>query len=364
MSDFLTELRREVAGAHAAHRRRGRLWRLTHALWQPGPLLGAAAAAVALLALVIGVRSLRAPEPAGGPRVISVVTVGGNPVDGTFTDGSLWLADFRGRAVLRVDPSRRRVRSRIPLAGEPGSIAAGAGGLWVRTWREGPDRRTDVSRVDPVTERIVTRAASGFGTALAVGADAAWAARTEVPPEGIDRIDARSGDRTRLADVPHLYSLAAAGDALWALGGDGTVDEIDASTRRVRQRWPLVDVSNPLVENENSLVSDDRGAWVLAAGTGVRTMLVRIEGGEVTRRFPVDATVLPAITVAFGDVWVATRPDPRGPYRLSRLDPATGTTAGSVAIGSHRPAALVPAGDSLCVVGSDGTVVIVDPGSD
>ena len=364
MSDFLTELRREVVGAHAARRRQGRVRRLAQALWRPGPFLGAAAAAVALLALVVGVRSLRAPQPTGGPRVLGVVAVGGNPVDGAFSGGSLWLADFRGRAVVRVDPSRRRVRSRIPLAGEPGAIAAAGGGLWVRTWREAPDRRTDVARVDPAAERIIARATSGFGAALAVGPDVAWTADTEVPPEGINRIDARTTERTRLADVPHLYALAAAGGTVWGLGGDGTVFAVDAASGRVRQRWPQLAVSNPLVENENSLVADGGGAWVLASGTGVEALLVRVEDGGVVRRYAVDPTALPAIGVGSGGVWIATRPEPRGPYRLSRLDPATGTTTGSVAIGNHRPAALVPAGDVLCVVSSHGTVVVVDPGAD
>jgi hypothetical protein len=296
--------------------------------------------------------------------VLGVVAIGGNPVDGTAHEGSLWVADFRGRSIVRVDPGRRRVRARIPLDGTPSAIAAGGGGLWVRTWREGADRRTDVSRIDAETERVVARATSGFGSALAVGPDAVWAASTEVPPEGIDRIDPRTAERTDRIDVPHLYGLAAAAGSTWGLGGDGTVVEVDAASGRVRHRWPRLATSSPLVENENSLVADARGAWVVASGTGVRTQLARVEDGQVTGHLAVDRTVLPAITVAFGDVWIATRPEPRGPYVVSRLDPASGTMTGSIAIGAHRPAALVPAGDALCVVSSDGTVVVLDPGDD
>lgn len=362
MSDFLSELRHEVVGAHAAHRRRSRPRRLARALWRPGPLLGAAAAAAALLALIVGVRSVRAPDPAGGPRVLDVVNVGGNPVDGTFHDGSLWVADFRGRAAVRLDPARRRVTARIAIGGKPSAIAAGPAGLWVRTWQPDGGRRTDVSRIEPSAKRIVGRATTGFGTAIAVGLDAVWAAVTEIPPEGLDRIDARTAERTRLVRVPHVYGLAADDGAVWALMGDGTVVQVDAVTARVSRRWPRLAVSNPGVENENSLVAADGGAWVLGSGMGVEAMLVRIEDGEVTRRLPVHPQSLPAITAAFGDLWIASQPEPSGPYRVSRLDPTTGATTGTVAIGAHRPAALVPAGDTLCVVSTDGAVILVDPG--
>jgi hypothetical protein len=364
VSDFLTELRREVVGAHTAHRRRSRLRRAVRGLWRPGPLLGAAAAALALLALVVGVRALRAPEPTGGPRVLGVVDLGGNPVDGAFHDGSLWVADFRDDAIVRLDPVRRRIQSRIRLRGEPGAIAAGGGGLWVRTWRSGGDRRTDVSHIDSGSERVVARVTTGFGWSIAVGPDTVWAAKTEVPPEGIDGIDARTAERTRLVRVPHVYGLAATAGALWALMGDGTVVQADATTGRVQQRWPQLAVSNPDVDNENSIVADDRGAWVLASGMGVRALLVRVEDGEATKRIPVDPQALPVVTAAFRGVWIASRPEPRGPYRLSRLDPATGETTASVAIGIHRPVALVPAGDVLCAVSGGGSVVVVDPGDD
>jgi hypothetical protein len=266
---------------------------------------------------------------------------------------------------VRIDPARRRVRSRIPLRGEPSAISAGGGGLWVRTWRSGGDRRTDVSRIDTGAERIAARATTGWGWALAVGPDAVWAAKTEVPPEGIDRIDARTAARMLVAGVPHAYGLAASGAAVWALMGDGTVVQADAPTGRVVHRWPQLAVSNPDVDNENSIVADDAGgAWVLGSGMGVQAMLVRVAGGAVTQRHRVNPDALQAVTSAFGGVWIAARPEARGPYRLLRLDSASGATTGSVELGLHRPVALVPAGDTLCVVGSDGTVVVVDPGGD
>jgi outer membrane protein assembly factor BamB len=365
VTDFLSELRREVVGAHAARRRRSRLGRAASGLraWlRPRSLVGAAAVTAAVVALVLGIGSLRAPMPSGGPRVLGVVDVGGNPVDGTFHEGSLWIADFRGRALVRVDPRARRAGSRIRLAGEPASVASGGAGLWSRTWRPGGSSRTEVSRIDPAAGRVTTRTTSGLGNAMTVGADAVWVARTEVPPEGIDRLDARTAERTRRVDVPHVYGLAAGGGAVWALGGDGTVVDVDAATGRVRDRWPRIAVSSPLVENENSIVADDEGAWALASGQGVRAMLVRLESGRAPRRLPVDAQALPPVTAAFGSVWIATRPDPRGPYHLERLDPATGTTTGSVAVGAHRPVALIAAGDVLAVAGGDGAVVLVDPG--
>ena len=59
MSDFVTELRREVVGAHAAHRHSSA--RTRRRRWQP-VLAGALALAVAAAAIVLAYRSLPAPS--------------------------------------------------------------------------------------------------------------------------------------------------------------------------------------------------------------------------------------------------------------------------------------------------------------
>ena len=64
MSDFVTELRREVVGAHAAHRHSSA--RTRHRRWQP-VVAGALALAVAAAAIVLAYRSLPAPEQTAEP---------------------------------------------------------------------------------------------------------------------------------------------------------------------------------------------------------------------------------------------------------------------------------------------------------
>ena len=152
MSDFITELRREVVGAHAAHQRRpARASRMRR--WRPA-LAGAVAIAAVLVAIVVAVRSLPSPEPSE-PHVIKVLRLGGIPVDGVFADGALWVADSERSLVMRVDPDTRRVVARIRLTGNVAALAVGEDGVWVRAaGDDNPSARSRLSRIDPRTNRI------------------------------------------------------------------------------------------------------------------------------------------------------------------------------------------------------------------
>ena len=132
-------------------------------------ILGAAAAAALLVAVVLAVRSLEAPEPTREPRVIKVLRIGGIPVDGVLAGGALWVSDSGRSEVVRIDPDTRRVAARIPMSGNVRDIAAGDGGLWVRTSgkRDMDDGR--LVRIDPRSNRIADVVVTGPGDTLAVG---------------------------------------------------------------------------------------------------------------------------------------------------------------------------------------------------
>ena len=130
MSDFVTELRREVVGAHAAHRVSAVRTRRR----RRRPILaGAVALAALLVAVVWTLRSLPPPQQTTKPRIVKVVHIGGDPMDGTFAAGSLWVADFGGDQVVRIDPVRRTVIARIPIGNAPENIAADSESVWANT---------------------------------------------------------------------------------------------------------------------------------------------------------------------------------------------------------------------------------------
>ena len=127
MSDFVTELRREVVGAHAAHRQSAA--RTRRRRWRP-ILAGALALAACVAAIVVAYRALPAPEQTAEPHVVKLLHIGGVPNDAVLAAGSLWVGILRrppghphrprAREGDRADPARqgaqqhrRRRRERV-----------------------------------------------------------------------------------------------------------------------------------------------------------------------------------------------------------------------------------------------------------
>ena len=143
MSDYISELRRDLVEAAEREPHRGRAGRVARPLhpraWSPTALAGAAAVAVALVAVVVTLTTLAPPPKPSDAKIVATVHLGGQPRDAVLAGGSLWIADFEGR-VLRLDPATHRVRARIRVGGTPRSIAAGGGAVWVMSNDDGRGR--------------------------------------------------------------------------------------------------------------------------------------------------------------------------------------------------------------------------------
>jgi DNA-binding beta-propeller fold protein YncE len=355
VSDFLTDLRREVLDAHGRHQRQGRWHRRVRRLPRRAVPLAVAAVAAGLLIVVAIVSSLPQAPPASRLRIVAVLPAGRLPLDGALGGGSLWVADSGGGAVVRIDPAGRRVLARIPIGGDPQSIAAGAGAVWVRS--ADADGRTHVSRIDPETNRVVARFRAGGSSGLAVGSGAIWSInRYPSSPEDISRIDPSSHRVTAHVNFLRGDGVVADGDVVWAIDHTGTVARIDARSARVVRRWPQLAPSSAGANAENVLAADRDGVWALSASNAV---IVRITGERLARRIAIDPDARPVLARAPDGLWIAAGGDLRTRNRLIRIDPKTGKTTATVDIGAHRPQALVPAGRTLCVVTADGTVLLI-----
>ena len=89
---------------------------------------------------------------------------------------------------------------------------------------------------------------------------------------------------------------------------------------------------------------------------------LRIEAGRVVRRIAVDPRTLPTLAGARGALWTVSQQTRQG-YRLARIDTDTGRTTATVALGPHRPQALVRSPGGLWVVAGDGNALLVRAGS-
>ena len=348
MSDFVTELRREVVTAHAQHRVAAVRTRRR----RRRPLLaGAVALAALLVAVALVVRSIPAPERTAEPRVVKVVRIGGNPVDGVLAYGSLWVTEYDGRRIVRIDPGDRKVTGEVALDEGPNDITAGAGSLWVIAETE-QHPIVRLWRVDAARQRVVNEANHpDVFSMIAAGAGAAW---VTAQPGFVRRIPAAGGRERRIPfQLPN--GISAAGRSVWVVSQDGSVARIDASSARIAHRWTRLAPSGDDDASE-AIAADSRGAWLLSAGQG---RILRLEGDRVTRVLRVDDTVQPILARSGDGLWVVTSDDPAG-SRIARVDPRTGSVTATVELGTHYPRALVPAPGGLWVIAGDGTVVLVD----
>jgi hypothetical protein len=358
MSDYVSELRRDLVEAAEREQHRGRAGRVVRPVhpraWSPTALAGAAAVAVALLAVVVTLTTLAPPPKPSDAKVVATVWLGGQPRDAVFAGGSLWIADYEGR-VLQVDPATRRVRRWIDVGRSPVTTAAIGGAVWVMSNDEGAGARSHLTKLDARTGRIVERVAvNGSGGAMAAVPGGLWLL-PDIHSGDIERIDL-GGSHRRTAFFPEVgQELAVSGQSLWTRG-DSTVLEIDATSGRVVDQVQGVSSAGVSV-SARTLLADRDGAWVVLPAEG---MLYRIEGGRVIQRIAVGATA-GAVARVGGAIWVSSQRGPNSGYEVVRIDPDDGKVVQRVAFGFHVPQTLVPVGKALWVITGDGEAKLVSP---
>src|SRR6185503_6926795 len=110
--------------------------------------------------------------------------------------GSVWVGDARDGTITRVDPLTRRVAKTIGIGAPVVDLATGLGAVAQRVPLGDP--------ADPVVPSVPS---------VAVGDGRVWAG----VPEGLARIDPRSGEVAETIDLDSAQALqiAAGGGAVW-----------------------------------------------------------------------------------------------------------------------------------------------------
>jgi YVTN family beta-propeller protein len=126
----------------------------------------------------------------------------------TIGAGSVWLADYDGGAVRRLDPATGAITATVRLGDAPSAMVFGHGSAWVAN-----DVEDSVTRIDPRTTSVVRSISVGTDpVALAVGADAIWVANSG---DGtISRIDPQTNAVTDTIQVGHRPLGVAVADGL------------------------------------------------------------------------------------------------------------------------------------------------------
>jgi hypothetical protein len=192
------------------------------AVWAPVAVPGA------LWGIDPGSNKVTARIPLGGPLAGSVsvsaagdsvwIASSADPGGGAASDGRL----------LRVDPRRKRVVATIPLPAKPVAVAAVPGAAWVAT--DGGQVLLVSQKRNRVVATIDAGGPLGFSQSIAIGPGGVWLA--DPFDEQVVRIDPRT--RRVMARIPAgaVTTVAATGDAVWALSSLGLL-RVDPANDRV-----------------------------------------------------------------------------------------------------------------------------------
>lgn len=151
-------------------------------------------------------------------------------------DGSLWVADCKENALVRIDTQSARktatVQTGLASTGEL-NVVAGAGSVWVASDNDAGK----VARVDPATNTVIATITVSPGTwYLAYGFGSVWAVSSK--SKTIQRIDPATNTVTKTTVLGKEPGFLAAGEgAVWVQEqGDGTVARIDPQSGEVTGR--------------------------------------------------------------------------------------------------------------------------------
>lgn len=277
---------------------------------------------------------------------------GTSPAGVTVYRGSAWVTDVTTDMLLRLNPKTGRITGRVPIPGDPISVASGEGYLWVvsvgqnEVWKIDPTRRPRVAGKASLDHDV-------FFAAFAEGG--LWVSAPD--EDRVLRLDAESlevTDTLVVGDFP--TGLASDAESLWVTNtNDNSLERIDLGTRTVTasvQTGPAPfavassDHTVAVVEEDSGMVSliesrtipnDDRPVAVITTARVVSSPVGLAEG--------------------FGSLWISDADT----GTVIRLNPVTMRTEATIPVGGS-PMALAVSADEVWVGAVDTNRVLrIDP---
>jgi hypothetical protein len=363
MSDFVSGLRQDLVEAAARQQAAGRGARVARPLrpraWSPVAVAGAVAALAAIAVLVLGLRAVSPPRPPEAPRHLGSFQIGGQPYDAVAADGHVVVADMSGSLAL-VEPGGKRLLTPATTWSLSAPLAADGTALWAVKAPSKPLGGSELMKLDAGTgRRLGGGPLHGEAGSIALGAGGIWMI-TDISSvlaggrtfSGLEKLDPHSGKRTLAVPRVDAQGLAASSRSVWTRR-NLTVTERDERGHvlsRVRGISPTIGF-----EGQRTMVADDDGAWVVGQSDG---LLYRIESGRVAERLQVGA-LSGVIARTRSAVWVTALNGHH--WELVRVDPDEGRITGRVVIGEEAQT-LVPIGKQVWAITARGAVVRVSQG--
>lgn len=253
-------------------------------------------------------------------------------------------------SVAVIDPSTNRVEATIPVGIRPGSIAAGAGAVWVANLDDG-----SLTRIDPETSTVIRNVAlPATPDDVAAGAGAVWVVNGRLG--ALYRVDPAFGRVTNALRLGNrAVTFTDAGVALepgsvWVTFGDSTLARVETPSLRAAG---LADAG----EGPADVVVAYGSVWVSNSGdpSVQRFFPGTFESGHV-REFTVGRRPT-GMAAAAGAIWVACAEDDY----VARLEASPGFESVRTIPVGDGPSAVATDQESVWVANTaDGTVSRID----
>jgi len=141
-------------------------------------------------------------------RISASGYAGYTPAGIAVSTNAVWVANFNGNSVSRLDPSSLAPETAAPItvAKGPSAVAVGGGAVWIA------DRFSDaVSRIDPLTNSVTTIPVGKRPVAVAFGYGSVWVANSRSGT--VSRIDPKANkvvQTIRVGNSPAGIAVGAA----------------------------------------------------------------------------------------------------------------------------------------------------------
>jgi branched-chain amino acid transport system substrate-binding protein len=315
----------EAPMARARRRRRGLL------MVGAGAVILAAVAVVAVLQFtangdgepeVLADSGIGQLDPATGD-VLGAVPLGPAPSTVAVGEGAAWVIDANDQTISRIDANEPGDPQVFSTGSTPSDLAVGQGAVWVANLGDDLFPRS-ISRLDPDSRAVVEtidlpRSSGGFipffsgfsRQHVAVSPGAVWAINPDLT---ISRIDPRTNRLVSRVRGIAAVNIAAGDGGLWVVDGEEGIAEIDPRTNAVARRIKVD------AESLATLTVGAGSVWVTDPFGGTVT---RIEPDPdpnevVQRTIPLD-TWVGGIDFGDGAVWATNEIADK----VYRIDPST-----------------------------------------
>ena len=151
-------------------------------------------------------------------------------------DGAVWVTTFDENKVSRIDPVTNKVVAEIAVGTNPEGITVTPEAVWVSNHRAG-----SISRIDPATNKVVAtitfgRAGNSGPKDIKISNGSLW---TSVPNLGsVVRIDQATNEVLAKIRVENVEDLVAGSETVYAYGAKGLYEIDPASNEVVRTVKP------------------------------------------------------------------------------------------------------------------------------